>query len=159
MKSVVWSGAGGGPRDPAIGYKRLGSSESPDSGWVPNRGLGSLSAGPHGGQFCTASDLARFFRALRSGRLISRASAEMLTTPRRGAGSAYGFGVISFALDRLVGHSGGDAGASADAYTYWKSGYTIVVLSNFSPPASHQVAGVARALLEPHFEPTKPSRP
>jgi hypothetical protein len=63
--------------------------------------------------------------------------------------SGYGFGELALDHgDRLVGHSGGDTGVSADAYTYWNSGYTIVVLSNLGPPASHDVARGIRKLIE-----------
>jgi D-alanyl-D-alanine carboxypeptidase len=107
--------------------------------------------GPHGGSYSTAADLMRFFGALRDGKLVSSATATTMTSPRNGATSAYGFGVLDLGSDRLVGHSGGDVGVSADAYHYWRSGYTVVVLSNLGAPASHQVAGHARKLLETRF--------
>ena len=109
---------------------------------------------PHGGAMATADDLVRFFEALRNGKLLERATADTITTVRNGA-SPYGFGELPFVTDRLVGHSGGDSGVSADAYTYWKSGYTIVVLSNLDAPASHDVARAIRNLIEPRFS-TKP---
>lgn len=108
--------------------------------------------GPHGGSYSTALDLMRFFEALRDGKLISAPTATTMTSPRNGVASAYGFGVLDLGSDRLVGHSGGDVGVSADAYHYWRSGYTVVVLSNLGAPASHQVAGHARKLLETRFQ-------
>jgi D-alanyl-D-alanine carboxypeptidase len=131
----------------AIGYTR----ENPGGEWRPNTGLIAESGGPHGGAFVTAADLVRFFTALRSGTVLKPETALLATTPRLGASAAYGFGALPFDTDRLVGHSGGNVGSSADAYTYWRSGYTIVVLSNFDPPSSHEVAGAIRKLIEPRF--------
>jgi CubicO group peptidase (beta-lactamase class C family) len=131
----------------AMGYfKEEGSAQ-----WTPNGSRIAEKGGPHGGALTTASDLHRFFLALRTGALLSREMAARVTTPQLGATSAYGFGVLNFDTDRLVGHSGGNTGVSADAYVYWTSGYTIVVLSNLDPPASHNVAGAIRKLIEPRF--------
>lgn len=110
---------------------------------------GDSRGGPHGGAWTTARDLLKFFRALRSGKLLKPETALAITTPRPGTAAAYGFGVLDFGTDRLVGHSGGNTGISADAYTYWNSGYSIVVLSNLGPPASHEVAKAIRKLIEP----------
>lgn len=94
--------------------------------------------GPHGGAKTTAKELLRFLESVRTGKLPMH--------------SGYGFGELAFDNgDRLVGHSGGDTGVSADAYTYWKSGYTVIVLSNHGPPASHDVARGIRKLLETQF--------
>ncbi|HEX8170947.1 MAG TPA: serine hydrolase domain-containing protein [Thermoanaerobaculia bacterium] len=131
----------------AVGYSR----ESETSAWQPNTSKIAAAAGPHGGALVTARDLVKFFTALRGGKLLSAAMSARATTPRAGAEAAYGFGTIAFERDRLVGHSGGNSGASADAYTYWNSGYSIIVLSNFDPPASHDVARAIRKLLEPRF--------
>lgn len=131
----------------AVGYSRKG----PGDDWQPNTSTIASTGGPHGGALTTARDLVKFFRALRAGRLLKPEMALRVTTPPDGAVSAYGFGVLSFDTDRLVGHSGGNVGVSADAYTYWSSGYTVIVLSNLEPPASHEVAGAIRKWLEPRF--------
>lgn len=135
------------PSGAAVGYSR----KVPGDDWQPNTSTIASAGGPHGGVLTTARDLVKFFRALRSGRLLKSEMASRITTPQGGAVSAYGFGMLSFDTDRLVGHSGGNVGVSADAYTYWSSGYAIVVLSNLEPPASHEVAGVIRKWLEPRF--------
>lgn len=135
------------PSGAAVGYSRKG----PGDAWQSNTSTIASTGGPHGGALTTARDLVKFFRALRTGRLLKPEMALRITTPQGGAASAYGFGVLSFDTDRLVGHSGGNVGVSADAYTYWSSGYTIVVLSNLEPPSSHEVAGAVRKWLEPRF--------
>lgn len=132
--------------DQAIGYRKNAAGE-----WEPNTASIAPHGGPHGGVLLAAGDLVKFFHALRHGTLLKPSTAATITTPRPGAPAPYGFGELAFATDRLVGHSGGNIGISADAYTYWQSGYTIIVLSNFEPPASHEIAGAARKLLEPRF--------
>ena len=138
------------PRSAAIGYDRRGEG----SGGPPliRSEAQRQRGGPHGGTYATAYDLHRFFTALWGGRLLDDAAVQTMTTPREGAAAAYGFGVLEVGADRLVGHSGGDAGASADAYHYPRSGYTIVVLSNVGPPASHEVAGHGRRLVEARLQ-------
>jgi CubicO group peptidase (beta-lactamase class C family) len=132
----------------AIGYTRKAEADP----WKANTGAIAPRSGPHGGQLVSAPDLVHFFAALRGGRLLRDASLQQMLADHPGEAGAYAFGTIDFATDRLVGHSGGDAGASADAYTYWNSGYSIVVLSNLDPPASHEVAKALRELLEPRFK-------
>ncbi len=96
---------------------------------------GITGGGPHGGARATARDLLRFLERVRTGKLPMK--------------PGFGFGELAFESgDRLVGHSGGDTGVSADAYTYWNSGYTVIVLSNLGPPASHDVARGIRKVLE-----------
>ena len=151
MRSVAWGRDERG-RDAAVGYTRGEAGGE----WTPNTAKVAPWAGPHGGALTTAADLSRFLQALRTGRLVGREAARAATTPRNGVASAYGFGVLDFDTDRLVGHSGGDAGASADAYVYWESGYAVVVLSNLGPPASHKVAGAIRQLIEPRFAKAPP---
>jgi CubicO group peptidase (beta-lactamase class C family) len=131
----------------AIGYTRRQDIDP----WRPNTDAIAAHAGPHGGELVSAPDLARFFAALRDGRLLGAGAASDMLRAHGGDAGAYAFGTLDFATDRLVGHSGGDAGASADAYTYWRSGYTIVVLSNLDPPASHEVAKALREQIEPRF--------
>lgn len=106
---------------------------------------GISGGGPHGGARTTARELLRFLDDVRTGKLPMK--------------SGHGFGELAFDNgDRLVGHSGGDTGVSADAYTYLKSGYTIVVLSNRDAPASHDVARGIRKALEDHGSQTPQGR-
>ena len=146
-------GAGFDPETPTPAAAAYGKGTDGEGAGRPVRTNESRHlGGPHGGASATAEDLLRFFAALWGGELVDASVATTLTTPRQGAAAAYGFGVLDFARDRLVGHSGGDAGVSADAYHYPRHGYTIVVLSNLEPPSSHDVARHARKLLEPRFE-------
>lgn len=93
---------------------------TPYNEFIPRHGS------PAGGAWSTAADMFRFAEWLRR------------REPPRG---------VSRDGD-LMGHSGGIEGASADVYTYPQAGYTVVVLSNQDPPASHDIARLARKLLE-----------
>jgi len=95
-----------------------------------------------GGWTTTTEDLFQFGRALKSGRLISADSVELLTTGKvpvlPGASAFYGYGFYDVPLggNRLVGHSGGggDCGVGADLELLWKSDFTVVILGNHDLP-------------------------
>lgn len=149
----------------AIGYTKEPASDSasptpsPDVGSKPesavlrpNDEFLVRKGDPAGGAFSTAHDLLLFLEALRTHKLLSAESTKTMITPRSGTQSAYGIAQLEVGNDRLVGHSGGTEGASADAYIYWNSGYAIVVLSNLDPPASHEIARMGRKLFEERFK-------
>jgi D-alanyl-D-alanine carboxypeptidase len=41
---------------------------------------------------------------------------------------------------RVVGHGGGAPGMNCDLRMYWDSGFTVIVMSNFSPPIAQQIS-------------------
>jgi len=117
----------------AIGY-----TKRPD-GWYNNILMHVVRGGPAGGGYSTVRDLLKFDQALRSGKLVSAESFQLLTSPKNEAGSpdyGYGFGISGTATDRIVGHNGGFPGISADLKMYLDRGYTIAVLSNYDMAAS-----------------------
>ena len=138
-------------RNVSIGYTRSEGDSKAVRTWTDNNTLLLRKGDAAGGAFAPAGDLVKFLEAFRTGKLVAPEAASEMVTPKPGVVSGYGVGVLPFGSDTLVGMSGGTDGASADAYTYWNSGYTIVVLSNFDPPASHDIALGARRLLEPRF--------
>ncbi len=130
------------------------------TGYVPERGpdgkvrwrtnvfLHVARGGPAGGGYSTVRDLLALSRALQNGTLVSPAMFRTLTTakpdlmaPRYG----YGFGVTGTQSDRIVGHSGGFSGISANLDIFVDRGYTIVVLANNG--RAEPVAQRADALL------------
>jgi CubicO group peptidase (beta-lactamase class C family) len=95
------------------------------------------------GGFCgTALDLARWTRALVSGRVVSRASFERMSAPARladGSSADYGFAFSLVRPDgvRRIGHGGYGGGYSAQAAHYPDSDLTTVVIGNrFLQPES-----------------------
>ena len=84
-----------------------------------------------GGLFSTSLDLFRFAEALRTGRLVSRATLEQMRTPRRELGAnEYGFGVDLYRGNNVWGHSGAIPGAQSELELYGDSGYVFVLLGN-----------------------------
>ena len=117
----------------AIGYVK--KYDGNEAYWRNNIFDHVLRGGPAGGGFSTVEDLLKFTEALRSNKLISKESLELLTTAKPDMNSptyGYGFTVTTKGNDRLVGHSGGFTGIRSVLEIYMKSGYTIAVMSNYT---------------------------
>lgn len=133
----------------AVGYMRRGPGGAWEPNWetLPWRGMSA------GGGDSTLEDLLRFDRALRTHKLLNRELTETVITgkvqPGQQADSkyAYGFQDERVAGHRVVGHGGGAPGMNALLDMYLDSGYTVVVLSNFGPPAAQRVGGYIRERL------------
>ena len=140
----------------AIGYTRSGpAGPTPAGQRYNNLYLHVVKGGPAGGGFSTVEDLVRFARALRSGKLISAKSFELITTGKVSPGQgpsgsqyAYGFQVSLIEGGRLAGHGGGFSGINGQLDIYLDgSDADVAVLSNYDPPAATRVAQKIRALL------------
>ena len=98
---------------------------------------------PAGGGYSTVGDLARFAVALRERRLLDQAHTALLlggkVTMFPGQQYAYGFIDRVVGGRRFVGHGGGAQGMNGELAFEPDSGYVVVVLSNFDPPAAGQV--------------------
>ena len=106
-----------------------------------------IRGGPAGGGYSTVDDLTRFAVALKSGKLVSPAGFQTLTTAKPQLSSPnYGFGFQVEAEPRIVGHSGGFPGINSQLDIYLDSDYTVAVMSNYSGGAQ-PVVERARALL------------
>ena len=126
-----------------VPYTREGS---PD--WMIAEGdIGS----PAGGAISTADDLVRFAEALRNGSLVSKTwFADMATPhgpPGPGPGYGYAMGIEDIYGEIVVGHDGGFPGVSTNLRMVLGSPYTVVVLSNFDPPAESVVGLPVVALV------------
>ena len=128
--------------DLAVGYER-----DPDSpwGWRNNVFLHVLRGGPAGGGYSTVGDLHRFTRGLLGGKLVSLAMLDRLWTDAVGADYGFGFAVTD-EPQKIVGHSGGFPGISANLDLFLESGYVVVVLSNYGR-AAHELSQALRALV------------
>ena len=106
-----------------------------------------IRGGPAGGGYSTVADLTRFAEALKNGKLVSKESVRLLTTPKPDLNSPqYGFGFVIDAGGRIVGHSGGFPGINSQLDIYVGEDYTVAVMSNYGGGAQ-PVAEKARSLL------------
>ncbi len=131
----------------AMGYSKDASDGGP--GWTNNLFKHVIRGGPAGGGFSTVEDLLRFDIALRSHKLLSAESAELVWSVKPDLNSpdyGFGFGVSGTPDDRIVGHSGGFPGISSKLDMYLDSGYTVAVMSNYDR-GSHPVSSKARELI------------
>lgn len=107
-----------------------------------------IRGGPAGGGYSTVGDLTRFAVALQEGRLVSRDGARLLTTPKPELSSPeYGFGFGISEGGRIVGHSGGFPGISAQLDIYLIDGYTMAVMANYGGAAQPVIEKVRTLLL------------
>jgi D-alanyl-D-alanine carboxypeptidase len=112
----------------------------------------SIKGTPAGGSFSTVGDLLRFSEGLKAGKLLGKAGFENLVTPHGtlGTNATYGYGFFIRELngDKIVGHSGGFLGISSRMDVYLKSGWTVIVLSNYDRIADPVAARIRKMLLE-----------
>lgn len=115
-----------------------------DGKWMSNYNSLPLMGSSAGGGDSTAPDLLRFDLALRSHKLLSADLTNLVITGKAevvpGEKYAYGFDERFVEGKRVVGHGGGAPGMNCDLRMYWDSGYTVIVMSNFSPPVAQQIS-------------------
>jgi CubicO group peptidase (beta-lactamase class C family) len=115
-----------------------------DGKWVSNYNSLPLMGSSAGGGDSTAPDLLRFDQALRSHKLLSAELTNLITAGKAdvapGEKYAYGFEEHFVEGKRVVGHGGGAPGMNCDLRMFWDSGYTVIVMSNFSPPIAQQIS-------------------
>lgn len=113
------------------GGKRGGEGGKGGVEYTNNIFMHVIRGGPAGGGYSTVADLLRFDQALRSGKLLKQDSLAAAWTPVPGPlGYGLGFFVQQTPAGRIVGHSGGFNGISADLSMYLDAGLTVAVLCN-----------------------------
>jgi CubicO group peptidase (beta-lactamase class C family) len=136
------------PLNIAIGYTRTGLEREPElRSRRNNLFLHVVKGGPAGGGFSTVEDLLNFSIALQEHRLLTEEYTNIVLTgkvnlpePQKIPTSyAYGFFDETINGHRVVGHAGGAPGINCRFQIYMDLGYTVVVLSNYDPPAGTQV--------------------
>jgi CubicO group peptidase (beta-lactamase class C family) len=129
----------------AVGYQQEQTARGVE--YRNNIFMHVIRGGPAGGGYSTVEDLTRFAEALKSGRLVSKESVRLLTTPKPELGSpGYGFGFGVQAGGKIVGHSGGFPGINSQLDIYVGEDYTLAVMSNYGGGAQ-PIAEKARTLL------------
>lgn len=116
----------------AMGYERSDNGY----GWTNNLYKHVIKGGPAGGGFSTVRDLHKFAMALVNGKLVSKASLDLLWTDYSNAGYGYGFSIRQSASGKVVGHSGGFPGLNSNLDIFLDQEYVVVVMSNYDRGAS-----------------------
>lgn len=115
----------------AVGYEKEWSDDGIKH-FRNNIFMHVMRGGPAGGGYSTAPDLLRFAQALTTGKLITPATYELMTTPKPDVNSPrYGFG---FQLDPqlgIAGHGGDFPGVSSVLDIFKGTGYVAVVMGNY----------------------------
>jgi CubicO group peptidase (beta-lactamase class C family) len=112
--------------DLAVGYER---DPAAPGGWRNNLFLHVMRGGPAGGGYSTVGDLHRFAQALLSRELVGVSTLDVLWTDAVGADYGCGFSVVD-APQKIVGHSGGFPGISANLDVFVETGWIVAVLAN-----------------------------
>lgn len=132
----------------ATGYEKLFDAEGKP--WFrSNIYANPVRGGPHGGGYSTVRDLVSFDRALRSGVLLRPENVRTLQTSKPALNAMrYGYG---FDVDDelgIVGHSGGGAGNSNNVDMFLRTGWTAVVLANYTESSLQVLAPVVNKMRE-----------
>ena len=92
-----------------------------------------MRGGPQGGGYSTVEDLLKFAQALRSNKLIGAEYVKVLTTAKSELNSPnYGYGFQISSDGKSFGHSGGFPGINSNLDIFSESGWTAIVMSNYS---------------------------
>lgn len=119
----------------AVGYHKHFN----DSGieWSNNVFAHVMKGGPQGGGYSTVEDLLKFDQALRSGKLLNTDNFKIVTSPKPDLKSPdYGYGFQYDSKRDVAGHGGGFLGINSNLDMYLGSGWSAIVMSNYSRGAS-----------------------
>ena len=117
----------------AVGYFRAGLFSSE---WKADWMKGPFKGGPAGGGYSNNTDLLRFARALRAGKLVKPTTLAKLfddEVPAGPGGYAAGFGDRVSGGRHIRGHAGGIEGTDANLAMVWESDADVVLTSNEGP--------------------------
>lgn len=139
----------------AAGY-RLVEGKLKNQQWVSP----TLNTTADGALYVTALDMAKWAAALDSGKLLSRASYDQMWTPVK-LGDAkvepYGFGWAFAELrgHRIIEHSGGWQGFTAQISRYVDEKLTVVILANLAAGNPGRLTRGIAALYSPSYAPVE----
>lgn len=139
--------------DPGIRQSPSRGASAPNKGpRRENRDMHPYRGSPAGGAYSTVGDMLKFINALNAGKLISP---KAVSTVEKGkvstaeGGPKYGYGFFQWNENgkTVIGHGGGGPGVNGMVQFFPDSGYAVIVLSNFDPPAAETIAAKARELI------------
>ena len=115
----------------AVGYDKRFTDTGVE--WGNNVFSHVLRGGPQGGGYSTVEDLLKFDQALRSGKLVSAEMLKTVTSPKPELNSPnYGYGFQADTERNVAGHGGGFTGINSNLDIYLASGWSAIVMSNYS---------------------------
>jgi CubicO group peptidase (beta-lactamase class C family) len=133
----------------ATGYSK--HFEQGQEVWTEHTYTRVMKGSPSGGIYSTAEDLMRFDQALRNGSMLAPENASWLTNGRPDLNASF-HSMAFFTGDgnagRTLSHSGDGSGVNCQFKMYLDSGYTYIILSNYSAPSANMVAKVIEQLFE-----------
>jgi CubicO group peptidase (beta-lactamase class C family) len=132
----------------ATGYTK--TYEDGEVVWNNHQYTRIMRGSPSGGIYSTIEDLHKYDIALRSNKLLSPEYSKMLFEGRADLNASFhsiGFFVSEGVAGRIASHSGDGRGMNCQFKMYLDSGYTVIVLSNYSAPSANIVANVASQLI------------
>jgi CubicO group peptidase (beta-lactamase class C family) len=141
----------------AVGYDKQITDEGVS--FVNNIFSHVMRGGPQGGGYSTVEDLLRFDLALRSNKLVGEEYVKLLLSPKPELNSqSYGYGFQVNPELQVAGHGGGFIGISANLDMFLGTGWTAIVMSNYSRGAQ-PVQQKMRELIRSDLEMRASSRP
>lgn len=130
------------PEDVAVPGRSRGYTRGKDGKLADNADTLPYRGSAAGGGYTTAGDLIRFGRALRSGKLLSKALLAEATSPQRADGTyGFGFWLAGQGPTRNWGHGGGAPGMNAAFRVFPELDAVVVALANLDPIAADNQAG------------------
>jgi CubicO group peptidase (beta-lactamase class C family) len=115
----------------AVGYDKEFTEKGVE--WSNNIFEHVMRGGPQGGCYSTVEDLLKFDQALRANKLVTADSFKTLASAKPELNSpSYGYGFQVDAEDNTVGHGGGFTGINSNLEMYLGSGWSAIVMSNYS---------------------------
>jgi CubicO group peptidase (beta-lactamase class C family) len=133
----------------AIGYDK----QFTDGGvsFINNIFAHVMRGGPQGGGYSTVEDLLKFDIALRSNKLVGAEYVKLLLSAKPELNSPnYGYGFQIDNESQIAGHSGGFPGIGANLDMFLGTGWTAIVMSNYSrgmQPVQQKMRELIRADL------------
>lgn len=119
-----------------------------------NKQMSRIKGSAAGGGYSTVNDLLLFSKALFSYKLLSEKLTKIvfkgkikMSSENENYNYAYGFGSHNFGSLIRYGHNGGAPGINSFFGVYQPVNYTLIVLSNFDPPAAERVANKIHDLI------------
>ncbi len=144
---------GGFYKDRPVENRATGYTKIYENGivtWDNHQFTRVMRGSPSGGVYSTIEDLLKFDIAIRSNKLLSPEYTEIIMEGRPDLNvsfHSYGFFISNGSAGREASHKGDGQGSNCHFKMYLDSGYTVIILSNYSQPSANIVANVVDQLM------------